>query len=541
LIEQEAIFSQLLDKMMVLKEKVDKILPHSVQSVTHYENMDDALELALNVSHVHQEVFLIAIYFYRIILIGKNLIIKMSRELRNRPDIDYRALHTGRIYSTPPPVSRTGTSKTSSPTNKENTPAPAKLKQSRKRLVIESTPKSSHVVDTIVEHSKAKSPLGLLSDEKLEEISVVEEIPVEGSSFSVFDSIFDHLLEFQWFQFMRPALAAVMASVALLFWIFTEALQWTFSGIQPLFQLTFGGPRRFIMSSFCLLLLSAWVYSPERFMNLVSHRSLPFWSIEGSMNQHVKDLEQALKEIKAEHIAQEKYFQQKMADMKNEMLALQSHLSNANQDQPHLTSLDQLTSKVEALSKGNEYLEKDVSELYAKLARVQVPTVTGSSQETGQLSLVMEDLERQMFELKRKVERIHDSDQSLVKESILKEVKVLLDQVAANHVTGETLVNTVIQLKQEGQEMAKNIATDVVVDNLLLYHADANGKADYALKSGGASVIKSLTSPTYSVPKRKYSPLLNMVFGILRTESRPPETALDPNCQVGHCWAMKGN
>ncbi|EGG11900.1 uncharacterized protein MELLADRAFT_32759, partial [Melampsora larici-populina 98AG31] len=67
-------------------------------------------------------------------------------------------------------------------------------------------------------------------------------------------------------------------------------------------------------------------------------------------------------------------------------------------------------------------------------------------------------------------------------------------------------------------------------------------RPDYALSSGGAQIYYWMTSPTYKEkPATKLARLFNwLVGGPVKIEFHPPSVALDPDTNVGRCWAMEG-
>ncbi|XP_062507474.1 klaroid protein-like isoform X2 [Corticium candelabrum] len=69
------------------------------------------------------------------------------------------------------------------------------------------------------------------------------------------------------------------------------------------------------------------------------------------------------------------------------------------------------------------------------------------------------------------------------------------------------------------------------------YSADQTGKADFALESGGGSIIDSRTSPTYNSGSTFVT-----VYGLqLWSVVNPPRTVIQPGALPGQCWAFTGN
>lgn len=71
---------------------------------------------------------------------------------------------------------------------------------------------------------------------------------------------------------------------------------------------------------------------------------------------------------------------------------------------------------------------------------------------------------------------------------------------------------------------------------------DTLARPDFALYSGGASVIPSLTSDTFEMkPQSLAGSLLSMVTGNGYAVGRPPVTALHHETHNGHCWPFPGS
>jgi SUN domain-containing protein 1/2 len=71
---------------------------------------------------------------------------------------------------------------------------------------------------------------------------------------------------------------------------------------------------------------------------------------------------------------------------------------------------------------------------------------------------------------------------------------------------------------------------------------DTLARPDYALYSGGANPIPSLTSKTYEVePQGLTNRVLGMITGSGYAVGRPPVTALHHETHIGHCWPFAGS
>ncbi|CAI2178606.1 19840_t:CDS:1 [Funneliformis geosporum] len=80
-----------------------------------------------------------------------------------------------------------------------------------------------------------------------------------------------------------------------------------------------------------------------------------------------------------------------------------------------------------------------------------------------------------------------------------------------------------------------------VEEMLYTYSQDKLNKADFALSTGGAKIIRELTSPTYEQwPTQWYRLAIAKITGHGITRGKPPITALQPETHVGQCWSFSG-
>lgn len=80
-------------------------------------------------------------------------------------------------------------------------------------------------------------------------------------------------------------------------------------------------------------------------------------------------------------------------------------------------------------------------------------------------------------------------------------------------------------------------ATRIVREALRLYDADKTGMADYALESGGGSVVNTRCTETYTKGAIQYSMLGISLWTFVRTA----RTAIQPQMHPGECWAFQGS
>uniref|UniRef100_A0A3Q4B442 SUN domain-containing protein n=1 Tax=Mola mola TaxID=94237 RepID=A0A3Q4B442_MOLML len=77
----------------------------------------------------------------------------------------------------------------------------------------------------------------------------------------------------------------------------------------------------------------------------------------------------------------------------------------------------------------------------------------------------------------------------------------------------------------------------IVEDALRLFSQDKTGLADYALESGGGSILSTRCSETYETKAALLS-----LFGVpLWFFSQSPRAVIQPDVHLGNCWAFKGS
>ncbi|KAI1884455.1 hypothetical protein AGOR_G00226570 [Albula goreensis] len=119
--------------------------------------------------------------------------------------------------------------------------------------------------------------------------------------------------------------------------------------------------------------------------------------------------------------------------------------------------------------------------------------------------------------------------------SILRNVSLQLEQSkqppCAKAVT-ETVVHTA------GAAGMSEEQVQLIVQNALrLYSQDRTGRVDYALESGGGSILSTRCSETYETKTALMS-----LFGVpLWYFSQSPRVVIQPDVYPGNCWAFKGS
>ncbi|KAM6951020.1 SUN domain-containing protein 1-like [Aplochiton taeniatus] len=124
---------------------------------------------------------------------------------------------------------------------------------------------------------------------------------------------------------------------------------------------------------------------------------------------------------------------------------------------------------------------------------------------------------------------------------ILQNLSLLLDQ---EQQSGEekpcpqTLTQTVLQtVGAAGATMTKEHVQLIVKNALRIYSQDRTGLVDYALETGGGSILSTRCSETYETKTALMS-----LFGLpLWYFTQSPRVVIQPDVHPGNCWAFKGS
>ncbi|XP_042361559.1 SUN domain-containing protein 1 isoform X2 [Plectropomus leopardus] len=129
--------------------------------------------------------------------------------------------------------------------------------------------------------------------------------------------------------------------------------------------------------------------------------------------------------------------------------------------------------------------------------------------------------------------------------SILKNVSQQLELNRAQAVTeaqsqAKTIVQTItgtVQHTAAAEGLTEEQVKVIVQNALRLYSQDRTGLVDYALESGGGSILSTRCSETYETKTALMS-----LFGLpLWYFSQSPRVVIQPDVYPGNCWAFKGS
>ncbi|KAM6966877.1 SUN domain-containing protein 1 isoform 2-T2 [Tautogolabrus adspersus] len=129
--------------------------------------------------------------------------------------------------------------------------------------------------------------------------------------------------------------------------------------------------------------------------------------------------------------------------------------------------------------------------------------------------------------------------------SILRNVSLQLEQNRAQTLVeaesqAKSIVQTVtgsVQHTASTEGMSEEQVKLIVQNALRLYSQDRTGQVDYALESGGGSILSTRCSETYETKTALMS-----LFGLpLWYFSQSPRVVIQPDVYPGNCWAFKGS
>ncbi|XP_035764695.1 SUN domain-containing protein 2-like, partial [Neolamprologus brichardi] len=117
--------------------------------------------------------------------------------------------------------------------------------------------------------------------------------------------------------------------------------------------------------------------------------------------------------------------------------------------------------------------------------------------------------------------------------SILQNVSLQLEQRRGEDTVGEPVLHAA---EGVGATVTQEDVRAAVTNALRLFSEDRTGLADYALESGGGSILSTRCSETYETKAALLS-----LFGVpLWYFSQSPRAVIQPDVHPGNCWAFRG-
>ncbi|XP_034632313.1 SUN domain-containing protein 2 [Trachemys scripta elegans] len=244
--------------------------------------------------------------------------------------------------------------------------------------------------------------------------------------------------------------------------------------------------------------------------------------LQKDLNGRLEKITQASQEVEARMLQLNSEWQSSTQEglqgsFRQEMGRLEAQLAGLRKELALLASDQQAVVKhVESLPGQIKGVREDVEAQFPQW----ISQFLSQPREDGVGSLVLqrEELEDQLRKLERKILARVSEDQRVSARDATASIGVALQQEGVTGVTEEQV--------------------HLIVNRALKrYSEDRTGMVDYALESGGASVISTRCSETYETKTALLS-----LFGIpLWYHSQSPRVILQPDVNPGNCWAFRGS
>ncbi|XP_056608779.1 SUN domain-containing protein 1 isoform X1 [Triplophysa dalaica] len=125
---------------------------------------------------------------------------------------------------------------------------------------------------------------------------------------------------------------------------------------------------------------------------------------------------------------------------------------------------------------------------------------------------------------------------TMLERHILGNVSLQLQEIKPQQSTEETVTQAIVQTTGAAG-ISEEQVQQIVQRTLKLYSEDRTGQVDFALESGGGSILSTRCSETYETKTALMS-----LFGLpLWYFSQSPRVVIQPDMYPGNCWAFKGS
>ncbi|KAA0706098.1 SUN domain-containing protein 1 [Triplophysa tibetana] len=125
---------------------------------------------------------------------------------------------------------------------------------------------------------------------------------------------------------------------------------------------------------------------------------------------------------------------------------------------------------------------------------------------------------------------------TMLERNILSKVSLQLQEIKPQQSTEETVTQAIVQTTGTAGISEEQVQL-IVQRTLKLYSEDRTGQVDFALESGGGSILSTRCSETYETKTALMS-----LFGLpLWYFSQSPRVVIQPDMYPGNCWAFKGS
>ncbi|XP_040445587.1 SUN domain-containing protein 1 isoform X8 [Falco naumanni] len=242
-------------------------------------------------------------------------------------------------------------------------------------------------------------------------------------------------------------------------------------------------------------------------------RILTLEELLGKLSTESKDIQKELDAAKAKPVRDNDEHNQLLSRIKKlelELTQMKSELLTGESVKTSCEKLDVIPEKVDARVK--EYVKLMLFGDQQDFPESLLQWLMSNFVSQNDLQTLLQDLEFQ----------------------ILKNITLHMS-VTNQKLTSEVVTNVVTNAGISGITEAQ---VQIIVNNALkLYSQDKIGMVDFALESGGGSIVSTRCSETYETKTALFS-----LFGIpLWYMSQSPRVVIQPDIHPGNCWAFRGS
>uniref|UniRef100_A0A3B3YRR4 SUN domain-containing protein n=1 Tax=Poecilia mexicana TaxID=48701 RepID=A0A3B3YRR4_9TELE len=176
-------------------------------------------------------------------------------------------------------------------------------------------------------------------------------------------------------------------------------------------------------------------------------------------------------------------------------------------------------------------IQQTISEQVSGLIREEVRALVYGNQLTqGSVSVLPESLLQWLSQ-----RFVGEADLKEALSSLESSILQKLSRWRRQHSGEETVIEDVLDIP--GNAVTKEEVRVMVMEALKVFSQDRTGLADYALESGGGSILSTRCSETYQTK----AALLSLFGFPLWYFSQSPRTVIQPDVHPGNCWAFRGS
>ncbi|XP_035405052.1 SUN domain-containing protein 1 isoform X3 [Cygnus atratus] len=271
--------------------------------------------------------------------------------------------------------------------------------------------------------------------------------------------------------------------------------------------------------------------------------------IKNVMDQHLKEIKL---EEKTDFLALHQEHELRIVMLEDLLKKLSAESEDIQKE------LDVAKAKTVREDEHNQLLSR-VKKLELELSQVKSELLTGESVKTSceKIDVIHEKVDAQVKESVKMMffgDQHEDFSESLLQwltsnfvtksdlQTLLRDLELQILKNITQHmsvtnqrITSEVVTNVVNNAGISGITEAQ---AQIIVNNALkLYSQDKTGMVDFALESGGGSILSTRCSETYETKTALIS-----LFGIpLWYFSQSPRVVIQPDMYPGNCWAFKGS